>query len=277
MRNSTAYFAGVATVFSATALGFAGAMMLTAARTAPSSTDHAKLERRVASPAQASGSADAKPTTSGNSAEGSNQATTPPPAASVPHQPAQQAATSSPSVQALPSAPPLSETSTQPPVTAAEQTAEPAHVKSTANAYALGSDGDIRKYIRKRERHWARRHYLDDDTASDAQDAKSGGQNTQSQPSASESQSSAQGQTQPTQIKAADQASAKVDDSDAVKVKRKHDRRWTRGYARDHNERGRDDDRARSFEVREVPGEDAPQAPFSMPRWRPLFSDGDDD
>jgi hypothetical protein len=168
MRNSTAYFAGVATVFSAIALGFAGAMMLTATTTAPSPTDHS-------------------------------------------------------------------------------------------------------------ERHWARRHYRDDEAASDAQDAKSGGQNTQSQPSASENQSAAQGQTQPTQINAADQASATVDDSDAVQVKRKHDRRWTRGYARDHNERRRDDGRARSFEARELPGEDAPQTSSGVPRWRPFFSDGDDD
>jgi hypothetical protein len=284
MRNSTAYLAGVATVFSATALGFAGAMVLTNATTPQPPAEHAKLERSVASPAQASPSVDTKLNATANSsgtAQGSNQEPAPPAVSPAPNKPAQQAATNSPPAQTSSSAQTQSETSAQPAISGVEQSsnasqAQASQAKSAANAYARSSDEDVRRFIRRRERHWARRHYRDDDTTIAAQDAKSG-QNIQSQPSASDNQPSLHASTQPTQIKSADQTSAKVDDPDSGKMKRKHDRRWTSGRSTDHYGAGRDDDWPRSFEARQIPEEDAPQTFFGTPRWRPFFGDSDDD
>ncbi len=281
MRNSTAFFAGVVTVFSATALGFGGAMMLTTATTPHSPTEATKLERSVASPAKASPPADPKAITSESSAgttQGSNQSSAPPAAPPGPPLPAQQAATTAPSAQTSPSMPAQSGTPAQPAASGAEQTAAPSQTKSAANAYARGNDEDVRNFVRKRERHWARRRYRDEDAATVGQDAKSGGQNDRSQPSVSENQPAAQGQSQPAQIKTADQTpTTKVEDSDTSKVKRKHDRRWTRAYSRSYGERGGEEDRAPSFEVRELPREDGPQTLFGSPRWRPFFSDNDDE
>jgi len=281
MRNSTAFFAGVVTVFSATALGFGGAMMLTTATTPHSTTEATKLERSVASPAKASPSADPKAVSIVNSSgttQGSNQSPAPPAVPPSSPVPTQQAATTSPSAQTSLAAQTKSETPAQPTVPGAEQSTASSQANSAANAYARSNEADIRKYVHKRERHWARRHYQDEDATTAGQDAKSGGQSDRSQPSVSESQPAAQGQSQSAQIKTADQTpAAKIEDSDTGKVKRKHDRHWTRGYSREYGERGRDEDRAPSFEVREVPREDRPQALFGSPRWRPFFSDSDDD
>jgi hypothetical protein len=273
MRNSTAFFAGVATVFSTTALGFAGAMMLTTA-TPQSPTEHAKLERSGALPAQVAQSADPKPITSSNSSgttEIANQSPAAPAAVAESRQPPQQAATTSPPPQVQPGP------SAEPKASAAEQSAASSQVTSASNAYARGSDEDIRKYVRKRERHWAHRHYRDDSATTNGQDPKSVGKDDQEQSSASENQATSQGQTQPAQTKTADQTATKVDDTDSGRVKRKHDRHWTRAYSRDPGERGHDETRAQSFEVREMPREDAPQTFFGTPRWRPFFSDSDDD
>jgi hypothetical protein len=281
MRNSTAFFAGVTTVFSATALGFAGAMMLTTA-TPQSPTEHTKLERSVAPPAQAAQSADPKPaqsadpkpitsTNSSGTTEIANQSPAAPAAVAEPRQPPQQAATTSPPPQVQPGP------SAEPKASAAEQSAASSQVTSASNAYARGSDEDIKKYVRKRERHWAHRHYRDDNATTGGQDPKSVDKDDKEQSPASENQTASQGQTQPAQTKKADQTATKVDDTDSGKVKRKHDRRWTRAYSRDSGERGHDEARAPSFEVREMPREDAPQTFFGTPRWRPLFSDSDDD
>ena len=281
MRNSTAFFAGVVTVFSATALGFGGAMMLTAATTSHSPTEATKLERSVASPAKASQPADPKTVTTANSSgitQGSNQSSAPTPASPSPPPPAQQAATTSPSAQTSSSMQVQSGTPAQPAASGAEQSAASSQAKSAANAYARANDEDVRKIVRKRERHWAHRHYRDQDATTAAQDAKSGGENDRSQSSIPENQPAAQGQSQPPQIKTADQTpTTKAEDSDANKVKRKHDRRWTRAYSRDYGERGRDENRAPSFEVREMPREDGSQTLFGSPRWRPFFSDSDDE
>ena len=278
MRNSTAFFAGVATVFSATALGFGGAMMLTTATTPHSPTEATKLERSVASPAKASPSADPKAVTTvtpSGTAQGLNQSPAVPPS---PPLPAQQAATTSPSLQTSPAAQTKSEALAQPAASSAEQSTASSQANSAANAYARSNDADIRKYVHKRERHWARRHYRDEDATTAAQDARSGGESDRSQPSVSENQPALQGQSQPTQIKTADQTpTTKSEDSDTGKAKRKHDRRWTRSYSRDYGDRGRDEDRAPSFEAREMPRADGPQPLFGSPRWRPFFSDSDDD
>ncbi len=279
MRNSTAYFAGVATVFTATALGFGGAMIVTNATAPRSPAEPTKLEQSVASSAQASPSPEAK------TANGTPQS--PPlaspaatsvqpqePASSSPSQPTQTASIASQipaSAQApTPAAAPVLEQST-----ADSQATMP------ATAYAHGSDQDLRKYIRKRERHWARQHYRDDD-ATTAQASDSAEQHAQSSVSSqsssgSSSRSAPQRQTQRGPIKTADQTSARLDGNDAGKVRRKRDRRWGHGYSGDDDERIRGEDRSRSFEVREAPREEAPQPFFGMPRWRPLLSDSDDD
>ena len=283
MRNSTAYFAGVATVFSATALGFGGAMMLTAATTPQSPTEHAALERSVASPARASPLADPKPITTtytSGTVESANQSSGAHAAVPEPRQPSQQSTTTAPSplVQPEPSAQVQPAPSAQPKASGAEQSDASSQMKSASNAYARSSDEDIRKYVHKRERHWAHRHYRDENATTGGQDPKSVGQNDQPQSSASENQAESEGQTQSAQIKTAGQTPAKVDGSDAGKVKRKHDRHWTRTYSRDPGERDHDKARAPSFEVREMPRDDAPETFFGAPRWRPFFSDsGDDD
>jgi hypothetical protein len=282
MRNSTAYFAGVATVFSATALGFAGAMMLTTATTSQSPTEHSKLEQSTASPAQASPLADPKPiatTNSSGTTEIADQSPAAPAAASEPRQRPQPAAATSPSPQAQPESPTHQQPamSGQPKSPGVGEPDASSQVTSASNAYARGSDEDIRKYVHKRERHWARRHYRDDNATTGGQDAKSVGQNDWSPSSASENQAASQAQAQPAQIKTADQTSAKIDGSDPSKVKRKHGRHWSRTYSRGSGERGRDEARTPWFAVREAPSEDAPQTFFGTPRWRPLFSDTDDD
>lgn len=278
MRNSTAYFAGVATVFTATALGFGGAMIVTNATAPRSPAEPTKLERSVASAAQASPSPGAKTATT---AETSETPQSPPLATSAqPQQLAQQPASSS-APQPTQAASTASQTpaSAQPP--APEQSEADLQAKMSANAYARGSDEDMRKYIRKRERHWARRHYRDDD-ATTAQVSSSSDQNTQSPvPSQSSSESlsqpAPQGRAQPGRIKTADQASARADDGDTSKVRRKHDRHWGRGHSRDDDERVRAENQTRSFEVRETPRAEVSQPLFGMPRWRPFFSDSDDD
>ncbi len=277
MRNSTAYFAGVATVFTATALGFGGAMFLTNPTAPRSSAEPAKLERSVASPPRASSSVETKPTadvTPAETTQSSNQAPAAPSPAPANRQPTQQA-TTAPQPSSEPQGQP--QPAAQTTAAAAEQATADPQLKSPANAYARGSDEDVRKYIRKRERRWARRHYRDGDATTATQDADSSAPNTQSPSSVSSSQPAAQGQAKPLQIKTADQSSAKADDVDAGKAKRKHDRHWTRSYARDDDERARDEDHARSFESRRPAEDDAPQTFFGMPRWRPFLSDSDDD
>jgi hypothetical protein len=283
MRNSTAYFAGVATVFTATALGFGGAMIVTNATAPRSPAEPTKLERSVASSAQPSPSPDVKTATIAGT---SGTPQSPPlasaaatsvqpqqPASSSPSQPTQTASTAS-------QTPAAAQSSTPAAAPALEQSTANSQATTPANAYAHGSDQDIRKYIRKRERHWARRHYRDDD-ATTAQASNSAEQNAQSSVSSpssgSSSQSVPQGQAQPGQIKTADPTSARLDDDNTSNVRRKHDRRWGRGYSKGDDVRIRGEDQSRSFEVREAPREEAPQPFFGMPRWRPLLSDSDDD
>jgi hypothetical protein len=270
MRNSTAYFAGVATVFAATALGFGGAMILTSATTPRSPTEQTKLERSVAAPAQASPAPDTKTTTT-------IEASATPQSQATPEQPPQSASPPSQPVHSAPTVPqtPASTLQSSP---SPEQSATDLQEKASANAYARGSDEDIKKYIRKRERHWARRHYHDGGAATSEQVSNSADQNAGQSTTSSNSslQPAAQEQVQSGQSKTPDQTAAKGDNADAGKAKRTHDRRWTRSYARDDNERVQAPDR-QSLEVREIPPEEAPQPFFGMRRWRPFFDSGDDD
>jgi len=268
MRNSTAYFAGVATVFAATALGFGGAMILTSATTPRSPAEPTKLQRSVAPLAQASPSADTKTPTTTEANATSPAPPRPPQPASLPSEPVQSASTT-----------PQTPASTQQPFTAPGQSVTDAQAKAPANAFARGSDDNVRKYIRKRERRWAHRHYRNDHATTSAQVSNSTDPNA-SQPTASAHSSSdsatppaAQEQAQPGPTQTRDQTTSRADDSDTRKVKRKHERRWTRSYARDDDERA---DGQRSLEVREMPPQDAPQPFFGVPRWRPVFDDGDD-
>lgn len=284
MRNSTAYFAGVATVFTATALGFGGAMIVTNATAPRSPAEPTKLERSVASSAQPSPSPDAKTATAaGTNAKPQGSPPAAPAATSVqPQQPASSSPSQATQTASIASQTPASAQSPPPAAAPAlEQSTANSRATTPANAYVHDSGQDIRKYIRKRERHWARRHYRDDD-ATTAQASNSAEQNAQSSlpsqsSSESSSQSAPQGQAQPGQIKTADQTSARLDDDDTSKARRKHDRRWGRGYSRDDDARIRGEDRSRSFEVREAPREEAPQPFFGMRRWRPILSDSDDD
>lgn len=281
MRNSTAYFAGVATVFTATALGFGGAMIATNATAPRSPAEPTRLERSVVSPAQTSSTPD---TRTGTTAEPSEMPQSLPLASpeTTPaqlQQPPQQPASSSASqpTRAVSTVPPASTL----PASAAEQSAADSQANMPRNAFVRGSDADVRKYVRKRERRWARRHSREDDVTTE-QVSNSADQNKQSlipsqSPLASSSQMAPQGQVQPgQQIKTTDQISARVDDGD-TKVRHKHDRHWGRGYSRNDDEGIRGEDRGRSFEVRETPREEGPHVFFDMPRWRPVFSDSNDD
>ncbi len=280
MRNSTAYFAGVATVFSATALGFAGAMMLSTATTPRSPAEHTKLERSDASSGQASSPDKAEPAVRAYSSEttqDSNQSLPPPADSSVaPQSSAKRTPTASPPAQTSNPGRLQPETSVQPTTAGAAQPATSSQAGSAANAYGRSSDEDVTKYIRKRQRQWAHRHYRNEGTTTAVQDAKSPDQSDQSQRSVSENKPTTPAETQPGQTKTAEQTATKANDADTSKAKRKHDRHWARGYQR-NDDRGHDEDRARSLEVREMPGEDAPQTFFEVPRWRPFFSDSDDD
>lgn len=279
MRNSTAYFAGVATVFTATALGFGGALIVTNATAPQAPPEPTKLERQMAHAAtlqQPATPQEAKAATTETSVA---QAPSPP-------QP------SAPAVQQQQPQPSQQETvqSSAPPPTPAPTDTTAEASKPAVNTYARTSDEDYKKYIRKRERRWARHHYQDDNTTgSVAQDIGSMDKSTDQQASRSStaSQSPAQLSNQPApqtqaqpaqpQIKSADESSAKVDNVDSGKVSRKQDRRSSRRYARDDQERWRDDDRARSVEVRESPRDEAPHSFFGSPRWRPFSSNDDDD
>ena len=275
MRNSTAYFAGVATVFTATALGFGGALILTSATNSRTSTEPTKLERSVASPVQASPPPDTKTaTTTETKATAQSQApATPaqlPQSVSLPSEPAQSASTTLPTPASV-----------QQPSATPEQSATDAQAKAPANAFAGGTDEEVRKYIHKRERRRAHRHYRNDDATTSAQVSNSAdpnaGQPTTPAHSSSDSstQPAAQEQAQPRQSQTHDQTASRAGDSDAGKMKRKHHRHWTRSYARDDDERARTDGQ-RSLEVQAVPPEDAPQPLFGVRRWSPVLDDGDD-
>jgi hypothetical protein len=166
MRNSTAYFAGVATVFSATALGFGGAMVITNATAPRSPPEPSRLERHLAGPVQATSAQDTAATTTADN--GPTQTPNPTPVQSPPPQQPQQSTSSTPQASAPPDV--LGATS-QPTQTAAEpQTDRP------QNAFARADNEEFRKIIRKRERRWARRHYQDDNApAIAAQDTQSSG------------------------------------------------------------------------------------------------------
>jgi hypothetical protein len=269
MRNSTAYFAGVATVFTATALGFGGALIVTNATAPRSPAEPTKLERSIAAPAQAATTLVAKSVAASDATTSQDTSQTPAPAAAQPQQSAQQSAPST----SQPQSTALEPTPAQPAANEANQSQAASELQSPANAYARGSDADIRKYVRKRDRRWARRHYRDEDTpvakASDPTD-----QSTSQTSSANPSVQSGQAESMQPQIKSADQTSAKVDEADTVKGKRKRERRWARGYARDDGVRG--DDRDQAVEVRETPRDEAPSF-FAPRRWRPFFSGDDDD
>jgi len=273
MRNSTAYFSGVATVFTATALGFGGALILTSATAPRSPAEPTKLERSIVAPLQAAPPADAK------SAAGDAGGTQSP--SQAPRViPAQAQQSPQPSVPDTPS--PQVVSPVQTPAQASRQitasrpdqsTATPA-AQAPANAYARSSDEDVRKYLRKRDRHWARRHYRDE-TSMAAQAPDSADQSgSQSLTVVSSTQSGSES-TEP-QIKAPDQTSAKVDNADARRGKRKHDRRWARGNPGDNDDGYRTDDRGQSIEARDTPQQEAPPF-FARRNWRPFFSDSDDD
>ena len=272
MRNSTAYFAGVATVFTAAVLGFSGAMIMTNAMAPRGQDQPTKLERIGA--AQASISRDTKSATTAETGVSQENS----PQASVPTTPAQlqPAASPSGSEQASSSSATPTQTAAQPPTSGADQSATNPQASEATNAFARGSDEEYRKYIRKRERHWAHRRNREDDAQPAAQ-ATSSDQNSSSSTASqtAPTASSQPAQAQPAQVKTADQAPARVDDPN--KAKRKRDRQWARSHSRDDDDGVAGDDRSRSFEVREMPPERPPQPLFDGPHWRPFFNDADDD
>lgn len=276
MRNSTAYFAGVATVFTAVALGFGGAMVVTNATAPQSSPEPTKLQRQAAAAVQASPSTGANPPAVATSAamQGSTQA--PPPQAPAQNTPSPSLPDQTTSQQATTTAVP-----TTPP---SEPSAAVSPATSAADAYARVSDKDLKKYIHKRDRRWVRRHNRDDGATTDEQASVDQTSYSSIDPSkvppGASNQTALQGQPSQAQIKTADQSSNKTNGIDTASAGRKHNRRWTRGYVRNY---ARDDDgqiltedRTRATDVRETPRNDAPQPFFGMPRWRPLFSEDHD-
>jgi len=287
MRNSTAYFAGVATVFTATALGFGGSLLLTSATAPRSPPEPTKLERSVAAPAQAAPSPDTRSAASSDAAspQAANQAQ--PAAAAQAQQAAQVPAQAAPSPQppssTQPQAQPLSTTT----ASDSDQSTVTRTTRSPADAYARSTDEDVRKYIRKRDRRLARRHNRGEDVVTsqtsnvlDQSNSQSPTQSSSTQQGASpqqasSAQSGASGSVE-SEIKAPDQASVKADNADTRRAKRKHDRRWARGNARDNDDDLRGDNRGQPLDVRETPRDEGPPF-FAGPRWRPFFSGNDDD
>jgi hypothetical protein len=277
MHNSTAYFAGVATVFTATALGFGGALFLTSSTAPRSPAEPTKLERSVAAPAQAVPSPDGRSVGTGNAGTTQGLSQTSPLPGGAPQQSTQQSAASSPQEQTASTAQTPKQAPPQPAATDANQSRQsPAASapQSPENAYARSTDEDIRKYVRRRDRRWAHRHYRDEDAiAAKASEPVEQSVSQSSTPGSSAQSESPQANQPP--AKSADQSLAKANDADTVRSKRRHDRRWARGYMRsDDSLRG--DSRGQSVDIHETPQDEAP--PFiAPPRWRPFFSADDDD
>ena len=261
MRNSTAYFAGVATVFTATALGFGGALIATNAVAPDLQKEPTKLERS-ANAAQGSSSANSKVAIVDPSRP--NPVPSPPadaePAPS--QQPAQQVEIRGPQESQA-----VTATGTQGRAQSETPIASDIQSNSPANAYARTSQEDLRKYIRNQGRRWARRHYNDETTTSSTRvsDPPAGSANQpilDSQPVPAQQQTSI-----------ADDPSTRITDANGRKSARRHER-YGRRYARDGDDRIRADDS--TVEIRDVPREGPPQG-FEMPPWRPFFRERDDD
>lgn len=282
MRNSTAYFAGVGTVFSAAALGFVGALLITTTTTPQ--LQATRLERHLADSAQPAPVHETKATVNADAAQVSNPtASQTAPTGPPPQQQTEQSGSSS--------LPPAALTSPQTDLQAASsqstQTVAEPQLVHPENAFARASGEEIKKHIRKRERFWARRHSHDQDNAQATASGDANSLAQQAVPSSNTSPpatqpstlSSAQGLSQPAEQQArSDTGGAKSDDASSARPVRKRNRRFARQRYRDiDGDMPKVEVRNNApYADREVQREDAPLF-FQAPHWRPSFREDDDD
>jgi hypothetical protein len=163
LKSLTAYFAGVATVVGSIAAGFGGALMATdspRAEAPPTRAEQHLADRAgAASPLQAVVTpASTSPTT--GAGEGSNAASVPSIALTQPVAPAPAQSSGSLAVQS--DAQP-SQSNVPPLPGAATRFHSDFQERRPQDSVAKATDADLRRYIQKRNRRWAKRHFRNND------------------------------------------------------------------------------------------------------------------
>jgi hypothetical protein len=178
MNSLTAYFAGVATVVGSIAVGFGSAMMMT--DSPPTSRPPTKLEQHLASSTPSAATATPAAASSTVSA-GSSSSGDPSPSTAAAEAVAQPVAPASTSVANVQSSPPSTiqpsaPTSTQPTSQSngqpSQQDSQPSLAAQSRSdvqgerppsSFARATDEDFKRYIQKRDRRRAKRHFRNDE------------------------------------------------------------------------------------------------------------------
>jgi len=251
MKTLTAYLAGVATVVGSIAVGFGSALMVTSGP--QPATQSTRLEQRLADQSPPA------PTQTAIAAVPAAQSTNPGDHANSDRAPSAAPAAASQST-ALPATasvqPPQPDAQLQP--GSAAQFHSDFQDQHSQNSYARANGEDLRRYLQKRDRRWARRHLRDNDEGAAA-----------STSSPTIAQSTAEPNAQPSQPDARPQTA----DDDVKRSVQKRNRRWAKQHFRNN-----DEDNPSVIGTAQTPRDGLP--PFGeriVVHSRPFFGFGSDD